>query len=481
MDNIVKNLPNNNPLIEAIHTAVKGRARYKVCGLHHSKSLKKYLEFRLAQSPIIQQVQANPITGNVLIIFQVDQSHKVIAKLVERIVLDYREKSRELAASTVYVSSVSDATKHLHASGINPPSPTREMQNPNIFLPHVESVNVGVTQFNTRSGASFLWADRSTPTLLLKQFKSLPVELVTVAAGLSIATGGLADALVIIGVFAVKAAINYNQKSQPKKIINQSLFKPSPLEKRYSQLQLFSRVDPALLPSTPKQKQLSLTDSQIVRLWEAVGTLVLGALLLHAYELDKSILLAIQKLHTPVLDRIMLGITFLGEPIALALICLAWGMGLLHYNRRTEATTLGIIAVGAIALNYLLKVQFSRTRPALWDWIVNVHHYSFPSGHAMVSLAIYGFLGYILAEQFPQQRERILALTAGLIAAIGLSRLYLGVHWPTDVIAGYAVGLAWLIAVLSFRTRGKPLLNIIKKLHSVLTRVSPEFLGSHIS
>ena len=443
MDNIVKNLPNNSPLIEAIHTAVKGRARYKVCGLHRSKYLKKYLEFRLAQSPIIQQVEANPITGNVLIIFQVDQSHKVIAKLVERIVLDYTETSRELAANTVYVSSVSDAaTKHLHASAINPPSPTREMQNSTISLPRVESVNVGVTQFNTRAGASFIWADRSTPTLLLKQFKSLPVDLVTVAAGLSIATGGIADALVIIGVFAVKAAINYNQESQSKKIINESLVKPSPLVKRDSQLQLFSRVDPALLPSTPKQKPLGLTDSQLVLLWEAVGTLVLGTLLLHAYDLDKSILLAIKKLHTPVLDRIMLGITFLGEPIALVLICWAWEMGLLYYNRRTEATTLGTIAVGAIALNYLLKVQFSRTRPALWDWIVNVHHYSFPSGHAMVSLAIYGFLGYILAEQFPQQRERILALTAGLIAAIGFSRLYLGVHWPTDVVAGYAVGLA---------------------------------------
>ncbi len=452
MDNFVKNIPNNSPLIQAIHTAVKGRARYKVSGLHHSKALKNYLEFRLAQSPIIEQVQANPITGNVLIIFQPYQNHNVIADLVERIVLDYREKSRELAASTVYVSAVSEATKHLHASQINPRKQTLEVQNPTISLPRVESVNPGVAEFNTSAGASFLSAYRSTSTLLPERLKSLPVDLVTVAAGLSIATGGLADALVIIGVFVVKAAIDSNRESQSKKIINETLVKRSPLVKRDSQLQLFSRLDPALMRSTPKQKQLTLADSQLVLLWGTVGTLVLGTGLLHVYGLDKSILLSIKKLHTPILDRIMLGITFLGEPIALLLVCLVGEMGLLHYNRRSEAKSLGIIAAGAIGLNYVLKVLFGRTRPALWNWIVDVHHHSFPSGHAMVSIAIYGFLGYILAEQFPQQRERILVSTAGLIAAIGFSRLYLGVHWPTDVVAGYAVGLAWLIAVLLAQT-----------------------------
>jgi undecaprenyl-diphosphatase len=96
----------------------------------------------------------------------------------------------------------------------------------------------------------------------------------------------------------------------------------------------------------------------------------------------------------------------------------------------------------------LLKLLFGRARPALWDRIIHVGLHSFPSGHAMVSIVIYGFIGYILAKQFPQWRGRIFALTFVLIVAIGFSRLYLGVHWPTDVVAGYAAGLVWLIACI---------------------------------
>ncbi len=84
----------------------------------------------------------------------------------------------------------------------------------------------------------------------------------------------------------------------------------------------------------------------------------------------------------------------------------------------------------------------------LWQRSVDVSFYSFPSGHAMVSLVIYGMLSYLLATRFHRKRKSILSVTILLIAAIGLSRLYLGVHWPTDVIAGYAAGLVWLIACI---------------------------------
>jgi membrane-associated phospholipid phosphatase len=312
----------DNPLVQAIHTAVKGRARYKVNGLYRSEAIKRYLELRLSGKKGIAQVRANHYTGNVLVLFHPNFSPNAIAQLIQDIILDYRTQFKKLPASVVPTGNFND---------LNNKTPVTTTEN------------------------------------------------------------------------------------------NQNIFTS------------------AILPQT---------NSQIVLASGAVCALAFSTGLLHRYGLDQGILLAIQKLHTPFLDRIMLGITFVGEPVIILLICLAFRSALLHYKRPLEANTLGIAAVGAIGLNYSLKVLFARARPALWDWIINVGHYSFPSGHAMVSMVIYGFIGYILAKEFPQQQKQIFAFTTGLIIAIGLSRLYLGVHWATDVLAGYAVGLAWLIACI---------------------------------
>ena len=164
--------------------------------------------------------------------------------------------------------------------------------------------------------------------------------------------------------------------------------------------------------------------------------------------IDRSILLTLARLHTPLLDRVMVGITFLGEPSFLLIICLGVGSWLLYRRQRSAATTLAIAGIGAIGLNFLLKNLFARTRPLLWQRIVDVTNYSFPSGHAMISLVIYGMLGYLLATRFKRWWRSIFTVTILLIAAIGFSRLYLGVHWPTDVLAGYAAGLVWLVACI---------------------------------
>mgnify|MGYP000156130007 CR=1 FL=1 len=169
-------------------------------------------------------------------------------------------------------------------------------------------------------------------------------------------------------------------------------------------------------------------------------------------KVDTLILLKIRVIHTPLLDSIMSGITFLGQPTVLVIISLSLGVWLLLKRRRAEATTLAIAALGAAGLNYLLKELFARDRPALWDRVVDVRYYSFPSGHAMVSIVMYGLIGYLLATRFQRWRVSIFILTIILVIAIGFSRLYLGVHWPTDIAAGYAAGLVWLIAcVLSLR------------------------------
>ena len=171
-----------------------------------------------------------------------------------------------------------------------------------------------------------------------------------------------------------------------------------------------------------------------------------------SFTFDKEILLTLRELHTPVLDKVMLGFTFLGEPVILLIVCLILSIWLLTRGQRSQATILIIAAAGAVALNNLLKLLFGRARPMLWERIVDVGQYSFPSGHAMISMVIFGMIGYLLSSKFPLWRIGIISLTILLVTGIGLSRLYLGVHWPTDIVAGYAAGLVWLITcIFSFQ------------------------------
>ncbi|MEG4233106.1 phosphatase PAP2 family protein [Microcoleus sp. Pol11C3] len=188
------------------------------------------------------------------------------------------------------------------------------------------------------------------------------------------------------------------------------------------------------------------------------------------YAFDKSILLYLRSLHTPLRDRVMLAFTFFGEPNLLLALSVSLGIILWVRKHRSEATTIAVTGAGALGLNILLKQLFARARPQLWERTVDVKFYSFPSGHAMISMVIYGLLGYFLGSRFPKLRWWIYSLTVVLIAAIGLSRLYLGVHWPTDVIAGYTAGLVWLIAcILS--------LEVWKQFRSVSAPSEEEFLS----
>ena len=165
-------------------------------------------------------------------------------------------------------------------------------------------------------------------------------------------------------------------------------------------------------------------------------------------ELDTAILQSIYELHTPLLNQIMTGITFLGNGSTLIFISCIVMIFLLLSRKFVSAFTLIIVTSGGIGLNVCLKNIFARVRPALWERVVEVDVFSFPSGHAMVSLVVYGFIGYLLIANFRPFSSVILFFTALLILAIGFSRLYLGVHWPTDIIAGYAAGLVWLISCI---------------------------------
>ncbi|MBW4578023.1 MAG: phosphatase PAP2 family protein [Tildeniella nuda ZEHNDER 1965/U140] len=164
--------------------------------------------------------------------------------------------------------------------------------------------------------------------------------------------------------------------------------------------------------------------------------------------IDTRILIAIRQWHTLPLDRLMLVITNLGNPSVLLVASLLLAAFLLWRKRQAETVTLAIAAIGALGLNIVLKALFARSRPELWQRTVEVNFYSFPSGHAMMSVVVFGIIGYLLATHVPRWRSAIVTVTVLLVCAIGFSRLYFGVHWPTDIAAGYAAGTVWLVACI---------------------------------
>jgi membrane-associated phospholipid phosphatase len=145
----------------------------------------------------------------------------------------------------------------------------------------------------------------------------------------------------------------------------------------------------------------------------------------------------------------MLKTTTLGNPkfvVVVVVISLGW---LWWKQHRLEAKVFAIACLGALILNQGLKLFFAKPRPQLWPRLISENSFSFPSGHALGSLVLYGILAYILAVQLPQFARWIYGIAVVIIAAIGFSRLYFGVHWPTDVMAGYAVGFLWLMICIT--------------------------------
>lgn len=145
------------------------------------------------------------------------------------------------------------------------------------------------------------------------------------------------------------------------------------------------------------------------------------------------------------------GVSLVGSPAFIA----AWGLvvvGLLFVRRQYLLLGGWIAALaGAGLLDLALKRVFHRTRPT-WDVpLVAVQGWSFPSGHAIGSLVAYGMLAYVLVREAHRRRQRlgVIACATLLILLIGLSRMYLGVHYFSDVMGGYAAGAVWLAACIS--------------------------------
>lgn len=158
--------------------------------------------------------------------------------------------------------------------------------------------------------------------------------------------------------------------------------------------------------------------------------------------------MTLQTLHgfaSPALDQAMIAVSFLGSiwflfpAVVLATLAISRKIG------RPQAWFFALAAAGARLANLGVKVFFARPRPSLWASVAPEGEFSFPSGHAMCSMAIWLALLIVLAPT----KWRRLALFGGAayVVLIGLSRLYLGVHYPSDVAAGWLAGAAFVAAL----------------------------------
>lgn len=173
-------------------------------------------------------------------------------------------------------------------------------------------------------------------------------------------------------------------------------------------------------------------------------------------DVDRAILLAFRTpgdpsdpLGPPWFESFMRDISALGGLPVLLLVCLAIGGYLLLKKRRFAAGLLAASALGGLFLSFGLKTFFDRPRPDVVPHLTHVASASFPSGHASMSAVIYLTIAALLANHTPEPRLKIYCFTVALLLAglVGLSRIYAGVHYPTDVVGGWALGLGWATLV----------------------------------
>lgn len=155
-------------------------------------------------------------------------------------------------------------------------------------------------------------------------------------------------------------------------------------------------------------------------------------------------------------------LTALGSPVVLALLIIAAIVFLLLARQRLAALHVIGSTAGGVLLSMALKRYFSRPRPGFVPDGMVVDPFSFPSGHAMLAAIIYFTLAALIARTLSTQRLKIylLAVAIVLTALVGVSRVYLGVHWPSDVLGGWAIGAAWaLVCWLSAHILGGRILT----------------------
>ena len=181
----------------------------------------------------------------------------------------------------------------------------------------------------------------------------------------------------------------------------------------------------------------------------------LAMLLLGAGPADQAILLRLYAGDQPWLALAALGFTYLGNWPTVIVVTLLGAIWLLYCGRRRAALLLLVASFSGRVLVILEKAYFARLRPEENLRLAEVHYQSFPSGHAANSMIVYLGLALLAADDSEHRRWAV-AAALSLTFLIGLSRPMLGVHWPSDVVAGWSFGALWLLLVLAIGERIRP-------------------------
>ncbi|MFX3673092.1 MAG: phosphatase PAP2 family protein [Paenisporosarcina sp.] len=171
-------------------------------------------------------------------------------------------------------------------------------------------------------------------------------------------------------------------------------------------------------------------------------------------QFDKALLSFIQNLETPLLTTIMKFFSEIGAGSSIKILALISIIVLFFFfKHRSELILFTMVLIGSHYLFRVLKQLFQRARPDLHR-LIEIGGYSFPSGHATNAITVYGILSFLLWRHIPTRwgRALLICFSTIIIFSIGFSRIYLGVHYPSDVIAGYFVGGFWLaITILTYQ------------------------------
>lgn len=216
------------PAVRAIHTAVAGRTRYKVPGLRRCDALKALLEVSLQESPHVQSASCNVLTGNILVFHDSGTSIHDLARSIERLVRDFatppQDQQSPPSAEKLHRRQV---RKQVVQAAEQQENPWHLLEAEKVAAVLQTSLATGLREealpeLTRRYGPNLLAASvpRSGLSILIGQFKSLPVVLLSASAAISLVTGGLADAIVILAVVGMNAVIGYLTESQAEMTIH---------------------------------------------------------------------------------------------------------------------------------------------------------------------------------------------------------------------------------------------------------------------